>query len=264
MSAIGNFSAEALGADLQSIKLKTGEQLSILKYQYAPIIGIVIADPRDHPSLISEILTQILREFTEEFRKQIIAKDPSLSGQTDKFNQKLDNILNKKVSSRSIFKMIMGNLISHTLMVLIAILIIGGVLRLSEFLEGNLTGFSSINFVDGISPEEFLTLQTITGAIIGFLMVVFIGIFFLPSILSGYLAGSEKRGIFSAIILGVVTGVLLYIGGNIRETQFGEFNIFWWFLIFSPLLIFIAITCGFYGGRLKNRRKLWPLEKDLY
>jgi hypothetical protein len=264
MSALGNFSTEALGSDLQSIKLKTGEQLSILKYPYAPIIGIVIADPRDHATLISEVLTEILKEFTEEYRKQILARDPTLLGQTSKFNDKIDKILKDKIASRTILKMMIGNVVSFSLIVLITILIVAGVLQISKFIEEPLAGFPSINFADGISPEEFLTLQTITGTIIGFLMLIFVGIFFLPSVLSGYIAGNEKRGILNAILLGVITGILLFIGGLNRETQFGDFNIFWWFLIFSPLLILIAITCGYYGGHLKARRKLWPLEADKF
>jgi len=264
MSALGNFSTEALGADLQSIKLKTGEQLSILKYPYAPILGIVIADSRDHSTLIADILTEILREFTEDYRKQIVAKDPTLLGQTEKFNEIVDKILKGKIASRTILKMIVGNLVSFSLMVFITILIVAGVLRFSEFIEEPFAGFPDISFVDGIDPGEFFTLQTITGTIIGFLMLIFIGIFFLPSVLSGYIAGNEKRGIINAILLGLITGVLLFVGGLNRETQFGDFNIFWWFLIFSPLLIFIAITCGYYGGHLKVRRKLWPLEIDKF
>ncbi len=261
ISALGNFSREALGSNLQSIKLQSGEQLSILKYQYAPIIGIVIADPRDHPSLISTILNRILQDFTEEFRKEITANDPKLVGLTQKFNKNIDEILKGKVSTRSPLKMILGNIISFSLMILIAILMIRGIVRFSPLLETNLAGFPTINFSDGIDPNEFMALQTITGTTTGILLLMLLGLFFLPSILSGYIAGSEKRGILNAILLSSITGGLLFLGGRIAEGQFGDLNIFWWFIIFSPLIIFIAIVCGYYGGHLKVKHKLWPLEK---
>lgn len=259
MSALGNFSIEALGSELQSIKLRTGEQLSVLKHYKQSIIGVVLADPRDHPNLISSLLTAILNEFLIDYERPIIAKDPSLIGKTGDFDEKIDKLLKGKVASRTFLKMIVGNILSFSLMLAITILMIGGAMRLSVLVDDFLVTLSPIDFAE-LNAEELATLQAITGAIIAVLMIFFIGTFFLPSLLSGYIAGNEKRGIVNAILLGLITGVLLFIGGS-RAT--GQLNIFWWYLLFSPLLIFIAITCGFYGGRLKARRKLYPLKKNL-
>ena len=116
----------------------------------------------------------------------------------------------------------------------------------------------------GLLPAEFQTLQTIVLVVVGGIISFMCICFFLPTFIAAYIAGNRKRGVRTAIILGVSIGVLVLIATPFIES-FTDVNAFLWYLAFSPLLLFIALVCGFYGGRLKERRKLYPLEeKELF
>ena len=71
INALGSFATEALGSGMQSLRLQTGEQLSILRYKDGPIplLGMVIADSKDNDVLIQNILNEFLSEFCNLFQK---------------------------------------------------------------------------------------------------------------------------------------------------------------------------------------------------
>ena len=58
INALGAFATEALGSEMQSLRLQTGEQLAILRYAEGktPIVGILVADARDNSKLIQNLL----------------------------------------------------------------------------------------------------------------------------------------------------------------------------------------------------------------
>ncbi len=159
--------------------------------------------------------------------------------------------------------MLIGNLLSFTLIILLAIFLLTGLLRLSPFIIQEVKLFPIINFSDGLNSTEFFVLELIVGGVSLFMITLCIFVFFLPALLSGYFAGNMLRGMISAILLGFFTGVILFLAGSAAEILYGEINIFWFFLLYSPLLLLIAITCGLFGGYVKQRLKLYPLEKEI-
>ena len=260
LNALGAFATEALGSEMQSLKLQTGEQLSILKYTQSktPLVGIVIADPRDNPKLIQRLLLRILTEFTSIFKRQLDIEKVMNVNVFKEFSYTVDTILEGKISSRTKFKMFLGVFIGLVLMGFILLAFIPLIIRLSS------TGISNLNlpdiiFSDGdLSAQELQTLQTIVLVVIGAMMLFTCILFFLPTFLSAYIAGNRQRGIWTAILLGTSVAVIILIATPFIKS-FLDVNIFLWYIAFSPLLIFLALVCGFYGGRLKEQRRLYPL-----
>ena len=60
------------------------------------VIGICIADGRDHDKLISSLMRKILDRFYQIFKKDVDVMAASLLGKTDKFGKEVDAILKHK------------------------------------------------------------------------------------------------------------------------------------------------------------------------
>ncbi len=260
LSALGSFATEALGSGMQSLKLQTGEQLSILKYSQGktPLLGIVIADPRDNSKLIQNLLLQMLTEFHSIFQRQLESENTLNVNEFKEFGYTVDTILEGKVASRTRLKMYLGVVIGLLLMGFILLAFIPAFIKLSNFQIAQLD-LPPIVFSDELDVVEMQTLQTIVLVLVGALMGFTCIIFFLPTFLAAYIAGNRRRGIWAAILLGISVALIILVATP-SVTQFIEVNIFWWYVTFSPLLLFIAIVCGFYGGRLKEQRRLYPLQ----
>ena len=204
----------------------------------------------------------MLTEFSTIFQRQL--EKPSDVTEFQEFRYTLDVMLEGKVSSRTGLKMFLGVFIAIVLMgvfllTLAPILIEIADLDLSQF------GLADIGFSDGLDVLELQTLQTVTLAIIISLMGFFCMLFFLPTFIAAYIAGNKRRGIWTALLIGVAIGLLTLIGNFAIGAPSGplmEVNAFLWYIAFSPLLVSISIICGIYGGRLKERRKLYPLEEQ--
>jgi uncharacterized membrane protein len=259
LSALGSFATESLGSGMQSLKLQTGEQLSILKYSQGktPLVGIVLADPRDNSKLISNLLLQILTEFHSIFQRQLESGNNLNVNEFKEFSFTIDSVLEGKVASRTRLKMVLGVIIGLVLMGFILVAFIPAFIRISNFQIEQLE-LPDIEFSNGLDPSEIQTLQTVVLVVMGALMLFTCIIFVLPTFLAAYIAGNRQRGIWTAILLGISVALIILIATPFVR-QFLDVNIFWWYVTFSPLLIFIALVCGFYGGRLKEQRRLYPL-----
>ena len=261
MNALGSFATEALGSGMQSLKLQTGEQLAILRFKdgKTPLIGIVVADGRDNPKLIQNLLSQILIDFYTIFQRNL---EPQVSTTTDEFEEfsyTVDTVLEGKISARTNLQMLTGWIVGLILIGFIILSLIPAFIELSNLNISEL-GLPNIIFSDDLTAEELQTLQAITLILIGALMGFNCVVFFLPTFLAAYIAGNRKRGIWTALLIGGSIGVIILIATPFIEA-FIEVNAFLWYVTFSPLLIALSILCGIYGGRLKERRRLYPLEK---
>ncbi|MHA1264177.1 MAG: hypothetical protein ACTSRS_02990 [Candidatus Helarchaeota archaeon] len=260
ISALGSFAIEALGVELQSLRLQTGEQLSILRYNGPiPLIGLVIADAKDNDILIRNILNEILSEFCSIFYRQLIERQVADITEFQEFTYTVDIILEKKVSSRTGLKMILGVLGGLLLIGVFLLALIPAIVRLDNFNPADY-GVGDIIFSDGFDPSDIKTIQAVTLPLIGILIGSICIISIPPTVLAGYIAGDRRRGVQAAILLGVSIGIIILIA-SISANIFKEVNAFLWYLAFSPLLLFLALVFGRYGGRLKERRKLFPLPE---
>ncbi len=261
INALGAFATEALGSGLQSLKLQTGDHLSILRYTDGPIplIGIVIADSKDNGILIRNILHEILTEFCTIFQRHLTESPVAEISKYGEFGHTVDYILADKISSRTNFKMFLGVLVGILTIGIIVLAFIPALFKLENLNPANL-GVKDIIFSDGFDPSDIEALQALTLRVIGALMLVFCTLFSLPTIIASYIAGDRKRGVWTAILLGISIGAILLISSPFVE-EFAEINAFLWYLAFSPLLLFLALVFGYYGGRLKERKKLYPLPE---
>ena len=174
------------------------------------------------------------------------------------FGYIVDTILEGKVASRTRLKMFLGIVIGLLLMGFILLAFIPAFIKLSNLQIAQLD-LPDIVFSDELDVVEMQTLQTIVLVLVGALMGFTCIIFFLPTFLAAYIAGNRRRGIWTAILLGISVALIILIATPF-VTQFIEVNVFWWYITFSPLLLFLALVCGFYGGRLKEQRRLYPLQ----
>ncbi|HUY01640.1 MAG TPA: hypothetical protein VMV49_18905, partial [Candidatus Deferrimicrobium sp.] len=171
----------------------------------------------------------------------------------------VDTVLEGKISARTNLQMLTGWIVGLILIGFIILSLIPAFIELSNLNISEL-GLPNIIFSDDLTAEELQTLQAITLILIGALMGFNCVVFFLPTFLAAYIAGNRKRGIWTALLIGGSIGVIILIATPFIEA-FIEVNAFLWYVTFSPLLIALSILCGIYGGRLKERRRLYPLEK---
>ncbi len=261
INALGSFATEALGSGMQSLKLQTGEQLSILRYNAGPIplIGMVVADSKDNNILIRNILDEFLTEFSNLFQKQLRERPVTDITEYKEFNYTIDLMLEKKVASRTKLRTFLGVVAGILMIGIIVLAFIPAILQLENLNPGDY-GVADIIFSDGFDPSDLQAIQTLTLTIIGALMLVFCIIFSLPTIIAGYIAGDRKHGVWAAIFLGLSIGGIIFLTSPFI-VEFAEVNAFLWYIAFSPLLLLIALVFGYFGGRLKERRKLYPLPE---
>ena len=180
-----------------------------------------------------------MNRFILKYEAGIKSQDPKLLCDAEDFSSEVDLILQFKVTVRSIKKQIGGIAISLGILVVLSVFLLsrfGPIFNTLQFIS---LLFPPIVFSDGINSVEFFYLQLISGAFTAYLLGVYLLGFTLPSFLVGYIVGEEKQGAVSALILGGVVGIITFIGGLHAQLILGQFNIFWWFLIYSPLLFFM-------------------------
>ncbi len=265
INALGAFSVEALGSGMQSLQLQTGEHLYIYPYKKIStvgLVGIVIADSRDNSYLVKKILHQILDDFSMIFEKNLQTGSFSEITPYKEFRYNVTSILEGRIATRTRLKMILGVFVGLLIVGLIIASLIPMFIKLSTANIADL-GLPPIDFSDNLSAVELQTIQAITLVIIGALMVFFLVVYFFPTFISAYIAGNRRRGIWAALLLGISIGTILLIATFTGPPtgELSQVNAFLWYITFSPLLISLSLLAGIYGGRLKERRKLYPLDE---
>lgn len=255
LSAIGSFASEALGGGLQSIQLMTGEQLAIMKHGPSKIVGVCIADGRDHNKLISSLLKKILDRFYSIFKKEIDLQDASLIGKTAKFDKEVESILKNKSSSRTDLKTIMGIILGF---------IILGILTFGILSRTILRDIPGIFVVLANNPLFGIFFDNIGNSIGDFLVVIifFVAIIFLiPSYVSGFISGNRTRGLISGIIITVGTYIILVFAAHIIKNAIG-LDLRSWFLGLSPLIFFLTLSSSYVAGYIAERVHLYSFPKE--
>jgi hypothetical protein len=94
-------------------------------------------------------------------------------------------------------------------------------------------------------------------------------------LITGYIAGSRKKGVYIGLILNIVVFiavVILIIIGVFLSIRAGGlvFNVFIFYIIglavliitFIPLNLVTSFAFSYIGGYLKDKRKLYPLPPE--
>ncbi|MFX1452934.1 MAG: hypothetical protein ACFFCM_19010 [Promethearchaeota archaeon] len=255
ISAIGNFASEALGSTLQSIHLQTGEQLAIMKHDTSNLYVVCIADGRDHEKLLAKILLKILDRFYGTFKKEIESEDTSLIDKTINFDNEIEIILNKKVTRRTNWKLLLGIILGLGIMTLLIFT------ALNRMFLHNFPGpllFAAIS--NPLMPIFIGSLGESIGYILASLMF-FVGILFiLPAFVAGYLSGTRVRGLISGLIIITITYLMLILGA-LRLTNVLWLDLKGWFLGISPLIFFLTLSVAFVAGYFTERLRLHTFKE---
>ncbi|MHA1385001.1 MAG: hypothetical protein ACTSR3_14730 [Candidatus Helarchaeota archaeon] len=255
ITAIGSFAVEALGSNLQSIQLQTGEQMALIKHKESKLLGICIADGRDHAKLLSNLLVKILDRFFELYKQDIKKQDGALFDKTKSFKNEIKEILKNKTMGREYWKMFLGIIAGFGILAFLIFL------SITKFLLQKFPGPLFIIFIN--NPIYLLHIQSIgsnIGSIFALLMFFVAFLFLLPAFISGYLAGSRIRALFAGLI--IVIGAFLVLGlGAIKINEMLGLDLRSWFLAFSPLIFFLTLTVAFTAGYLVERLKLFSFEE---
>ena len=132
LTALSSFAQEAFLDGLQRIHLASGRRLIYGYNKEFGILAAALADKRDHPSLVEEIVNQIVKEFIKRYNKHLKPFDPSLTVFED-FQSIVDSIILKRNRTRD----------KTTILFSVSLAVILGILA---------SGFA------GFVPESLLTL----------------------------------------------------------------------------------------------------------
>ncbi|MHA1269628.1 MAG: hypothetical protein ACTSPY_07545 [Candidatus Helarchaeota archaeon] len=254
--AVSNFSKEIMReGELQKIDAKDQK---IVAYEDKEL-GLTIAaitGALDHDSLLLKVLKKILIEFDQKYHD--VLDDPKISSYNKKFDSIAKDIVNQYVSRRSGINIFFGLITGITLSIMIFILQ-GGIFI--KFAEVYLTTIAPASDpIDLLIPFAIFSIEL---ELIGFIT------FSPSSFLTGYIAGSRKRGIYIGIALSLLLVVfsiiyLIIVAILISHTFFIFVAIGFMVLLITylPLIIIINFVFSYLGGLVKDKHRLYPLPPE--
>ncbi|MHC1591638.1 MAG: hypothetical protein ACXQS8_06105, partial [Candidatus Helarchaeales archaeon] len=212
---------------------------------------------------LNKILQILLIEFYHAFPKIDHPQIKSVTEKDEDFKKFMDRTIKWKVSDRSLW--FFGPITGVVLAVLAVFLayeftvgVLGGMQRLATL---SIPGFV-IDLTDGISPEEFLNIQTLFAISMGAVMTILLGSFLFPGFIAGMIAGSRKKGIWSGILIVIAVFIITLLLETVKILPAYELNIFVIFVVMLPFIIIMNLLTGYFGGYLAERRRLWPLPHE--
>ncbi|MBD3351544.1 MAG: hypothetical protein GF364_08660 [Candidatus Lokiarchaeota archaeon] len=226
LTAIGNFAKETFKSDtgLQTIQIQD-EKLNFYLDKKNDLLYCAVSSYQDNNTLLESILKEISEAFSEQMREFLSKKQRASIHEYKEFNPILEKIMEDKEKERNKKTMLLG--------LFLGLLSVIGLIIVFSLLLGVLSTF--------ISQELVL-----------FVLLIFLTIgLWISSRVSGYYAGSPEMGLKNGIVFLVVLFVVLLV-------FLAELIVY-----FIYMIPFIAVVCaagGYYGGLLRDRRKLYPLK----
>ncbi|MBD3229580.1 MAG: hypothetical protein GF329_15470 [Candidatus Lokiarchaeota archaeon] len=254
--AVSNFSGEVMSeeSELQTINAKD-RKIVTYKDKYKELSIAAIADILDRDSLLLKVLKEVLDKFYERY--QTVIADPKITSYNKKFDSIAKETINKYVSVRGkkefILGLIAGSIIVFFLFFIQMPLVIG-------YSTGFITAIPSgpsTNIAMLLLPAALYSLELQSIAFICFAPAGFI---------TGYIAGSRKKGVYIGIILNVllffITIILIILSLTVFTGNFFmifSFGMIVLIITFIPLNLVTAFAFSYLGGLWKDKRKLYPL-----
>ncbi|NHI93381.1 MAG: hypothetical protein EAX96_12920 [Candidatus Lokiarchaeota archaeon] len=245
LTALTSFAIESLGSGgLQSLQLANNERLAFYTHEHN-FLTVIIADDRDNQALLNKIMVEIANSFYFKYKEYF--NKANLLSKTKDFENVVENIIKNKVSNRNIKKLIYGTILSFIILA-------------STFV---LTLFGILNWSDYFQLAETLDLYSL-GEHFAVLSMYITTLFFIPSIITGYISGNRKWGVISASSLMIISFILILLLPYLRPFYLTvrHFDITPWIISFSPLIFGITVIMGYIGAWIKERTKLYQLDPD--
>jgi len=244
LTALTSFAMEALGSGgLQSIQLMNNEKLAIYRHEKNFVV-VVMADNRDNDQLLNNIMEKIANSFYDQFKNDL--DKANMLDISNNFGESIDIILKNKISERNMKKVLYGTILSLILLITLFLLAVSRLVNYDALFQ--------------LNPIDFNAVGPYIAAISLFLTTLF----FIPSLLAGYISGNRKWGVISASSLMIISFTLLLISNMLRPIGANpvEFDLIPWLITFSPAIFAITILLGYIGAWIKERTKLYQLEPE--
>jgi len=224
LTAVGSFAQETFQTGLQAIQIRNGQKLIFFIENEQKLTFCAVADERDNNHLLEQILGEIARNFTAKLSKVLNSSERNRADAYRIFDPLLKEILKDKAKPRDRKSMcggICGGLLSLYLLILLA----------------------------GIIAESLSNIPEDTLYVILYFYIS--GVLSTSSFIAGFLAGNPKIGLKTGVIFFIVLIFLIII--LVPSLMI--------ILIYALPFAFIACgAAGYYGGLIRDRKKLYPLE----
>ena len=259
--AVSNFSKEVMTdkSELQTINTKD-QKIVAYEDKELKLTIAAIADILDQDNLLLKVLRMILIEFDNKYHN--VLDDPKISSYNQKFDSIAKEIIFQRISERGKKQIILG-LMTGGLLVLVLFMLQSGL-----FLEFATRYFSSFGMVSQIwqllLPFAIFSLEM---QLIGFIS-------FAPAgYVSGYIAGSRKRGKYIGMVLSITlfifSIIFLIIVEILSLPQFFLFisvGLLVLMITYIPSILTITFVFSYLGGLTKDKKKLYPIppEREVY
>ncbi len=225
-TAIGNFAQETFRTGLATIKIRNGLKMNFLLESQHGLIVCAISDERDNDHLLEEILGEISGQFISRWGEVLKTSGKNFVDQFKKFDPVVENLMKNRDSPRNYRTRILG-------------LLAGVACLIGLFLL-----YMYIYYA--IPPQAIAILNGVSTLYISLTL-------FATGTLSGYFAGNPRMGLRNGIISFILLVVLI---GIVLPTALPTF------IAYLPFGSIVCAAAGYYGGRLRDKKKLYPLPTD--
>ncbi|MHA1376965.1 MAG: hypothetical protein ACTSRG_01160 [Candidatus Helarchaeota archaeon] len=281
LTAIGGFSQEAIGGELQKLNIKTGEQMVLYYHEPSKLTIVAIANEADHSGLLQNLLKKIVNEFYKTYRKYL--KEEGLFEDTNLFSKSSRRILSGKSAKRGVRQLILGLFLGLVVLIFLVALTLGWFLGISGAFAKSIDDVITINnlitqqiiTILGLSNTDFfawLQASFLADLVIdksvemqahffnmSFGTQLLLILSFSPSaFLGGYIAGNRKYGRWIGFLfLGLAIGIMtLFIHGEALH------QLLFYIAVYSPLILISCFVFGYVGGLIRERMYLNPLPTE--
>ncbi len=222
-TAIGNFAQETFRTGLATIKIRNGLKMNFLLESQHRLVVSAISDERDNDYLLESIMGEISRQFIAKWGDILKTGAKNFVEQFKTFDQVVVNLMKNRDKPRNLKTRIQGLLAG------IATLVVLFVLYLYIYLS--------------IPPAALEILNGVSVLYISFTL-------FATGTISGYFAGNPQMGLRNGIISFIL---LVFLIGIVLPMALPTF------IVFFPFGLIVCAAAGYYGGRLRDKKKLYTL-----
>ncbi len=222
-TAIGNFAQETFRTGLATIKIRNGLKMNFFLENQNGLVVCAISDERDNDYLLEELMGQISGQFILMWGEVLKTSAKNFVDQFKKFDPVIENLMQNRDSPRNLKTRIRGLLAGVACLIGLFIL------------------YMYIYYT--IPPEALVLLNGVS--------VLYISLtLFATGTISGYFAGNPRMGLRNGIISFIL---LVFLIGMVIPVALPTF------IAFFPFGLIVCAAAGYYGGRLRDKKKLYPL-----
>lgn len=226
LTAMGSFAKQTFKGGLQTIYIER-EKLNFYLHQDTQLLFCAISDTRDNDNLLESLLKEIANRFADEMSYHLNSNERAQTANYQEFDSTLKELTENIAKDRSKKTMFLG-------------LLLGLIFLIGSFIITLLFTFPILESGD----------ETSWGVVM--FLYIFVGLS-VSSFISGYFAGTQRMGFINGVIFFILFAVtmIILIQGSIGIVA-----------LILPFAIIMCGAAGNYGGLIRERKKLYPIQND--